>query len=68
MLQDESYLVTIFKKLQYNQGHAPYQRNLNKLYFYLQFFQTALTDKQTIASPLNKDHRATYHQGEVSIP
>ena len=30
-------------------------------------FQTALTGKQTIASPLNKDHRATYHQGEVSI-
>ena len=32
----------------------------------MQFFQTALTSKQTITSPLNKDHHATYHQGEVS--
>ena len=39
-----------------------------KRYFYLQLFQTALTGKQTIALPLNKDHCATYHQGEVAVP
>ena len=33
----------------------------------MQFFRTALTGKQIIASPLNKDQHATYHLGEVSI-
>ena len=40
---------------------------MNKRYFYLQFFRTALISKQTIASPLSKDHRVTYHQGEASL-
>ena len=36
--------------------------------FCLHFFRTVLTGKQMIATPLNKDHHSTYHQGEVSIP
>ena len=28
----------------------------------------AFTGKKIIVTPLNKDHLATYHQGEVSIP
>ena len=31
-------------------------------------FRMAFTGKQIIVRPLNKDHRATYHQGQVSIP
>ena len=58
----------LYLKMAMKQGHAPCQQNINKRYFYLHFFRTALTGKQTIASPLNKDHRATYHQGEISIP
>ena len=58
----------IYSKGRLRQTNAPYQQNVNKRYFYLQFFRTALTGKQKIASHLNKDHRATYHQGEVSKP
>ena len=67
MLQGETYLAAIFKNGNGTmQGHAPHY-NMNKIYF-LQFFRTTLTGKQIIASPLNEDHRATYHKGEVSIP
>ena len=66
MLQSETHEATIYENDNGTKAmHAPYQ---NKQYFYLQFFQTALTGKQIIASPLNKDHHATYHQVEVFIP
>ena len=56
MLQGKIYLATIFKNGSGTKpGHAPYQQNINKRYFYL--FEAG---KQTIASPLNKDHRATH--------
>ena len=69
MLQGETYLATIFKNGNGTKVMLHINRILiNKRYFYLQFFRTALTGKQAIASPLNKDHRATHQQGKVSIP
>ena len=67
MLQGETYLATIFKNGNGTKAMLHINRmQLNDI-FICDFFRTALTGKQTIASPLNRDHRATYHQCEVSI-
>ena len=42
---------------------------MNDILFVLIVFELlSQANKLIIASPFNKDHRATYYQGEVSIP
>ena len=76
MLQGETYLATIFKNGNGTKAML-HQQNINKRYFYLQFFRTApghgtggsrfyqmaFKDKQAIVTPLNKDHCATIVTG-----
>ena len=69
MLLGETYQATTFKNGNGTKAMLhinTIEQNIKKQYFHLQFLRTA--DKQTIALPLNKDHCATYYQGEISIP
>ena len=67
MLQGETHEATIYK----NGNGTKVMLHTNRIYIndiLFAIFRTTLTGKQTITSPLNKDHHATYHQGEASIP